>query len=467
MAEIGVDTSSYPKPQQTNFLDVASKLQQLEQQKIGIDTSKLALVNKQWDTVNKELSQLAINPNVGPQDVAAGLQNLVNLKLVPPEMSAQFLKTLPTQGGQPMQEFLKQQILRGQSNIDAVNLHYGPPPEIYPTGQGGIPVVRSQNPNIGFKRLDTGEKNQPIQTQIPPTTPQIDNRQTLPDGTPNPQYGQQVLTGPQPEQRVPQRTIPTIPVQRQSNVNLTGPGKTITDVNVQNLPVSPNQTVQNRFPAPSGPAVGLPPMFEEGKKAYASAQLNASAKAQALKPLIQSIPLMQTPGFLSGPLTDQFTKVVASLKSTGLIDIADNADPTAIRQEAVKKLYQYISNSPTAQRSDAAQTLREASTANPNVQILPALLKLAKDQVALDRVEIIMPNAFKGNDLQNFLKHQGAFPQSIDERALILDQETEEKSKKIVDSMAIKLQSKNNRERNEAEKFFKTLRIAKEQGIYQ
>ena len=38
-----------------------------------------------------------------------------------------------------------------------------------------------------------------------------------------------------------------------------------------------------------------------------------------------------------------------------------------------------------------------------------------------------MPNVFKGKDYQNYLKHKGTFPQSIDEKALTLDLETEEK----------------------------------------
>jgi HEAT repeat protein len=176
---------------------------------------------------------------------------------------------------------------------------------------------------------------------------------------------------------------------------------------------------------------------------------------------------MQSSGFLSGPLTDQFTKIVAGLKSTGLVSIADDNDPTAIRQEVAKKLYQYVSNSPVGQRSDAAQTLREASSPNPNVQILPALIKLTKDAVALDRIEAAMPNAFKTGKFEGYLKHKGTFPQSINEKAFTLDLEPEEKSAKLVDNMAKKLQSKNNRERNDAEKFFKSLRMAKEQGFYQ
>ena len=89
-----------------------------------------------------------------------------------------------------------------------------------------------------------------------------------------------------------------------------------------------------------------------------------------------------------------------------IIDIDEKADPTAVRQEVVKKLNQYVSSSPVSQRSDAALTMKEASSPSPNVQILPALIKLTKDAVALDRVEALMPNAFKGNNYDKYIKNK-------------------------------------------------------------
>src|SRR6185503_19662944 len=97
--------------------------------------------------------------------------------------------------------------------------------------------------------------------------------------------------------------------------------------------------------------------FEEGKKQYAEDQSNATARMMRAKPAIQALPLMQSKGFLSGPDSEQFTNVVAALKTAGLIDTAAEGDPTAIRQEVTKKLAQYVSGSPVGQRSDAAQTL--------------------------------------------------------------------------------------------------------------
>lgn len=489
MAEI--DISSYPKPAQSNFLDTATKFQQLHQGNLNLQRSNVALsqdklkqINDQFNLMNGELANLANDPKATKELASQRLINISKTYGFKPEVISHMINELNQ--APDVKSFAQNALVRGMATQEKINFLYGTP-GIYRGDQTDTPTLSS--PRYGIQAIGL-----PIQRQTPPGQEVVDTRETLSDGSPNPNYGMRSLQGPinpvLPQGAAPANTgipgqyIPNamqarhqLPVAQPPNVNpvrtqritpdqsinLTGEGKTITGVDVQDEPA----TFAQRFPGPTGPSVGMPPLFEQGRDAYTKAQLNASAKAQALKPLLQAIPLMEAPGFLSGPLTDQFTKIVAGLKSTGLIDIADNADPTAIRQEVAKKLYQYVSNSPVGQRSDAAQILREASSPNPNVQILPALMRLAKDQVALDRVEILAPNAFEGKNYQDFLKHQGRFPQSIDERALILDLESEEKSRSLVDGMAKKLNSKNTRERNEAEKFFKTLKMAKQQGFYQ
>lgn len=488
MAEI--DTSSYPKPAQSNFLDIAAKFQQLHQGNLNLQRSDVALsqdklkqINDQFNIMNAELANLANDPKTTKELAAQRLINISKTYGFKPEVISHMINELNQ--ASDVKSFAQNALVRGMATQEKVNFLYGTP-GIYRGDQTDTPTLSS--PRYGIQAIGL-----PIQRQTPPGQEVVDTRETLSDGSPNPNYGARILQGPTnpvlPQGAVPANTgipgqyvpnaataKPQLPVANPSNVNpvrtqritpdqsinLTGEGKTITGVDVQDAPA----TFAQRFPGPSGPSVGMSPLFEEGKKAYTQDQLASGAKMLAAKPAIQALPLMQTPGFLSGPLTDQFTKVVAGLKSTGLIDIKDTDDPTAIRQEVAKKLYQYVSNSPVGQRSDAAQTLREASSPNPNVQILPALVKLTKDAIALDRVEALMPNVFKGKDYQNYLKHKGTFPQSIDEKALTLDLETEEKSRALVDDMAKKLKSSNARERNNAEKFFKTLKMAKDQGFY-
>lgn len=462
MAE--VDTSSYPKPVQTDFLDRANKFQQLHQGNLNLKRSEIALgqdklkqINDQFQIINAELSTLANDPSVTKEQAAQRLATVSKTFGFKPEVTKHMIDELTAAPN--VKIFAENAITRGMATMERVNFLYGKN-NIYSQGQQDQPVVTS--PKFGMRPIGA-----PIQRQIPPTDRVIgpDGRETL-QGPTAPIAPPGVATGPgrlpvadpnAPKPVQTQRILPT-------DMNLTGPGKEITGIDVQD--VTPNQQVQNRYPAPSGPSVGMSPLFEEGKKAYVADQQNASQKMLAAKPAIQAIPLMQTPGFLSGPITDQFTKVVAALKSTGLIDIAEDADPTAIRQEVSKKLAAYVSNSPIGQRSDAAQTLKEAASPNPNVQILPALLKLTKDAVALDRIEAAMPNSFKDKNYENYVKHKGQFPQGIDEKAFTLDLEPEEKSKALVDKMVKQTKSKNNRERMEAEKFFKSLAIADEQGFY-
>ena len=477
MAE--VDTSSYPKFQQPNMLDTAAKFQGLAQgantlqrSEIALSQDKLKQINDQFQIMNAELSTLANNPQITKEQAAQRLTTMSQTFGFKPEVTQHMIGELQT--APDVKTFAQNALVRGMATMEKVNTLYGVP-QIYSQGQQDTPVnvspLRGVNPNGAS-----------IQRQIPPPQPTYDaegNPQfqgptpaTVPEGTeqvPGGIPGQfrpiskrlPVAGSNQPLQPNPIRTQRILPTDRG---NLTGPGKTITGVEYEDVPA--NQ-VANRFPAPSGPPAGPPVLFEEGKKAYTEDQMVAGKKMMAAKPAIQALPLMLTPGFLSGPLTDQFTKIVAGLKSTGLIDIDENSDPTAIRQEVVKKLHQYVSGSPLAGRSDAAQLLVQSGSPNPDVQILPALVKLTKDAIALDRVQAAMPSAFKGKNYAEYIKHRGVFPQGIDEKAFTLDLEPEEKSKDLVDKMAKQLQSKNNRERSNAEKFFKSLRMAKEQGFYQ
>lgn len=447
-----VDTSSYPKFQQTDFLDRAQKFQTLERGSIALGQDKLKQINDQFSIMNAELATLANDPSITKQQAASRLQTLSKTFNLKPEITAHMMNELNT--APSVKAFAENALVRGQATQEKVNFLYGQN-NVYSQGQQDYPVVTS--PKFGMRQV-----GQPIQRQAPPNTEIVgdDNRPAL-LGPRSPVAPPGVSTGP----GEPVRRLPIAPDQ---SINLTGPNTDVTGVEVKDVPVRPsaNQIVGNRFAMPESLPTGLPPEFEKGLAEYTLDQKNSSAKMIAAKQAVQAIPLMQTPGFLSGPLTDQFTKVVAGLKSTGLIDIDENADPTAIRQEVAKKLYGYVSSSPVGQRSDAAQTLKEASSPNPNVQILPALIKLTKDAIALDRVEALMPNTFRGRNYGEYLKYKGTFPQSIDEKALTLDLESEDKAEKIVKSMALKEQSKNARDRAEAAKFFKTLRMAKEQGFY-
>lgn len=436
-----VDTSSYPKPAAAapnkTLLDTAQQFGNIEQQNISISQAKLKQVNDQFQLMNAELSNLA-EGNPTKQEAAVRLTRFSQTYGFKPEVTNHMLAELNE--APDVKVFAENALRRGQGVQEKINSIYGGYNE---TDTGQTIVPNQFSPMKGFTR-----QYPPIQKQIPPTQPVIGS-----DGQPTFQGPTPAITPPGtvavPSNRLPFAVTP--PSNFRSGVSA----------------ASPNQVVQDRmpngYPAPTGPASGQSPLFAQGLQEYSKDLSDASGRAVALKNLTQALPLINSKGFLSGPGTESFTRGVAALKTWGLLDIADNADPTAIRQEVNKKLANYISNSPIGQRSDAQQSLKEAASPSAKVQILPALKQLVKDAVALERVQIAMPNAFEGKDYQNYVKHKGTFPQSVDEKAFALDQE-DDGGKKTVDEMAGRL--KKNKNDAKAIKFFRSLEIADKQGFY-
>lgn len=473
MAE--VNTSSYPKPRPSKGIqEQISGWNQIEQQEINVDRSKLELAIKNQENLYNSIN--ALPPDAGPEEIKKWGQNAVKMKLVNPRTFAETMTNLPAMSGDPVkdreaiQRFRSTLENRMNGNLEAMKWKYGEM-GTRDSGQSLTPTRRD------LRSGAVSPTGQPIAKQVDVSTPVFNpNTQQM---EPYGQRGDQIPQGAQPvpgaapgsyydpqtTNRLNQSVDVPLPTARPP-VKPTDKVWGDREAEEAGIYEKPN-TFNERFGATSKPAFGPPAMFEEGKKMLTDAQQNASRRAMAIKPVIQALPLMNTPGFLSGPLSEQFTNAVATLKTFGLIDTAAENDPTAIRQEVTKKLAQYISGSPISNRSDAAQALSEAASPNPNKNILPALIKLSKDAVALERVEIAKANSFKDKDLSQVGSYFAKFPQSIDERAFSLDLETEEKSKKLVDDMAKKLEKGSKREKADAEKFFKSLRIATEQGFYQ
>lgn len=456
-----VDTSSYLKPQaQPSLLDTVGKFQGLEAQKIGIDQAKLKLVNDRYGVLNKELSTLISDPNVDPQKIIDSSQNLVKLGLIPADMHAKFISQIPTnqqvqQNPNAVKNFLERTLTRSMTTQEAINFHYGAPGTVN-NGQVQQPVVTS--PKFGVRPVGPG-----FQNQLGPETPVA-----TPGGT--------QLLGPQSPQAppgasaTPPLTTPGPQAIQQPRLPVAAPDTT---------PIVPRavQTVQTSTPVgapqtPSGPMASQAPLFESGKNMLAEDQALATNKLTAIKPALQALPLMKELSF-SGPLTGKITEISATLKNLGIIPTYTNNDKTAVTQEVIKKMYQYLSSNPNGQRSDASQILAEAGSPNPNVQILPALIKLTKDTIILDRVQAARAGAFStttkdalGNeftnqrtDLHNYGQHRSTFPASVDERAFGLDfMEPKERT-------ALLTEMKKKANTFEGKKFWKTLSIVDRQGL--
>jgi hypothetical protein len=453
MAGLEADVSSYKQPLPVSPLDTAQKVGALEQQKQSIDAGKMQNANTALQHMTRAMTSLG--PDATKEEYAAVAENAVRQGLVPKEQLNVYMERL-NKAPSP-KAFFNEFATAAATLQEQLNYHLGVPGQSA-TGQTVTPTVTSVKPGFGVR--PTGL---PVQMQAPPTTPVVG-----PSGQPQ-------LLGAQPPQLAPgTAAVPTpLPAERPSAPSSAAPivprslpvqrvsgptGETIRRTDLEPT------TFENRFPVPTGAATGTAPLFEEGKKTYAQDQLNASTRAQSVKPAIQALKLM--PGIITGPGTEQFNTGVAALKAWGIIDTKEN-DPTVIRQEINKKLAQYVSGSPVAQRSDAAQTLAEAGSPNPKVQLTQALQSLTRDAIALDRVQILKPQAFKGQKFDDYIKHTGNFPQSIDEKALTLDLMDDKEREKLVTKMKTEYKNGDATAKKRAVKFFETLQLARDAKLYE
>ena len=454
MAGLEADVSSYKQPLPVSPLDTAQKVGALEQQKQSIDAGKMQNANTALQHMTRAMTSLG--PDATKEEYAAVAENAVRQGLVPKEQLNVYMERL--QKAPSAKSFFNEFATAAATLQEQLNYHLGVPGQSA-TGQTVTPTVTSVKPGFGVRPVGL-----PVQMQAPPTTPVVG-----PSGQPQ-------LLGAQPPQLAPgTAAVPTpLPAERPSAAPATAPivPRSLpvervsgpTGPTVRRTDMEPT-TFENRFPVPTGAATGTAPLFEEGKKAYTQDQLNASNRAQSVKPAIQALKLM--PGLATGPGTEQFNNLVAAAKAWGIVDTKAENDPTVLRQEINKKLAQYVSGSPVAQRSDAAQTLAEAGSPNPKVQLTQALQSLTRDAVALDRVQILKPQAFKGQKFDDYIKHTGNFPQSVDEKALTLDLMDDKEREKLVTKMKSDYKNGDATTKKKAVKFFETLQLARDAKLYE
>ena len=459
MAGLEADTSSYPKATMpVSPLDIAQKVGGLQQQKQQIDASKMQNANTALTYMTRAMTSLG--PDATKEDYAAVAENATRQGLVPKEQLQVYMERL--QKAPSPRAFFNEFATAAATLQQQLNYHLGIPGEVN-TGQTITPVTTSQKP--GFGQRPTG---MPVQLQAPPTTPTVG-----PTGQPQllgaqpPQVAPGAVAGPTPLSMGRPSSLPVArpePIQP-TPVRTTGPiGPTVRRTDLE--PTTFESRFDGAFPQARGPMTGAPPLFAEGKDAYSKDQLNASTRAQAVKPAIQALKLM-TSALATGPGTAQFNDLVAAAKAWGIVDTKAENDPTVMRQELEKKLAQYVGGSPVAQRSDAAQTLAEAGSPNPKKQILPALQALTRDAIALDRVQILKPNAFKGQKFDEYIRHTGNFPQSVDEKALTLDLMDDKERDKLVTRMKSEYKNGDASAKKRATKFFETLQLARDAKLYE
>ncbi len=462
---VDIDTSSYPRAApvaQQNPLDTVGKLQEMQQRSIGIDKSKLDLVNQKWGMNSKILGELTAKGLVEPltpKDSIDAYREMLKYGGKTPEQFAQSVSSLPTLEGikrqnpnatpEQQKQFLHEKLmglhtseqLRGASIMEALNAVHGTP-DMVDTGQTKQGVVTS--PLFGVK-----PRGAIFQNQLPVSTPVA-----TPSGTQA--LGPQPQMPPQGGSSIQPNRIQTVPAPRLP-IGAMNPSEAVNPQSVGGQP----QNLTGPIITPRGPMLSQPPAFEEGKKQYSEDINQASQTLQALKPAQQALKLMNPEVIKgltgTGPIAEKATKILSALQGIGLLN---ESDPVAARQELTKKLAQYVGNNPIGQRSDAAQTLKEAGSPNPNVQVLPALINLTRDSIALDRVNAAKSLAFNDKDFSKYLQHKGSFANSIDERAFKLDVMDEKEREQLRER--IKGESK-----IKQEKFKQSVELAKRLKMYE
>lgn len=456
MADMSIDTSSYPKAALpvSSPLDVAAKIGEIRQRQLSINQAKLDQANQGLTYMVRAMGSLG--PNASIDDYIGAANSAVKMGLVPADQLNVFVDR--AKAAQSPQAFYNEFMTTAADHQQQIDYHLGQPGKVN-TGQTETPVVTSVKP--GFGQRPTGF---PVQMQPPPTSTAYDkNNQPRALGAQPPQVapGSVAVPTPLPAQR-PSGAPAGLPSGPVASPTVQGPSANFGG-NVVSANVEPTTTTFNdRFPQPRGASAGTPPNFEEGKKALAEDQANATQKMTAVKPAVLALKLL--PGLQTGPGTDSWNKAVAFLKAH-VIPTGKENDPTVVYQEADKYFHQYLKG--RGGRSDADLMAAEKSSPSVGTHLNEALQNLTRSAIAQDRIEAARPTAFTQagrKDIQNYGEHRATFPQSVDEKAFQLDLMPAAERQKLVDTMHNKYKANPNNP--EAIKFFKSLDIVKKQGFF-
>jgi hypothetical protein len=450
MADFAPDLSSYPKPAQQNGLDQAGKatdlmgqfavgqgIQQAIQPDGTIDRNVLAQVLKgsiagsmqapqaltaierlrqaghsadieairnqvsQMDYTGKLLGPLADKKTVSKDeliDVAGkAIHNATKLGLTGyiPDV-AKFLQQ--TNGDPNMTDQKRAQIVRD---------HHFQSQSVQRQLEAELPQVTPYNTGARTGTTVTGSQRNPqgisMAVEPPPTTATADTRKTLPNGKPNPNYGQPLIIGagssaPPPITRTDAsgRIIPTV---RQATDSITG---------YEGMPTSNGQPVRLAQPG-DGTQLGKPgpiatglvpgeaaPMAASGE-AYAKDLADSRNYAERMNPLKQAIPLVEKLGKSgTGPGQETVQHLKAFAQVFGIPTINQNT----VKSYAELKKYLSQNAAAVAPPGTNIPSVLNAFEANPNVQQpQEAVAELSKMLYALGRMRQASVLAFQKTGL--------------------------------------------------------------------
>lgn len=430
MAE-NTDVSSY-KYTPVDPLAKAGQYNQLESQNLAISKQKLDLLNQQYQQFNKDIVGLAEDPNLTPDKVIQRGQQMVKSGFLDQKTYQNFINGMPTDPNQ-LRNYVRQAASRSLSNAEAVNFHYGQN-SFLNTGAANVPL--NQRPGMG-----PTQSGIPIQSQLSPGEREA----------PVPVYD------PNSDRTV---VIPKEQAIRQTGGNPLGPAVVAPVTPGVRLPVA-TQPEASRIGI-AGPSGNI----EVDRKTLADDRAASTGKMQAIKPMVQAVNAIGNLKTGIGTNTINDIKALATNLGIASQDIQDEA---VLYQEINKKLSNYISQSSIANRSDAGQALAAASNPNVQGQLNPALVNLAKDAIAQDRVEAARALKFsadKGNKVEGYSEFRSKFPNSIDEKAFKIDLLPAEERNKLIEKHADFKDGKLIAKKDAAsKKFWESMAIAKSTGV--
>lgn len=445
-----VDTSSYARNNLSgqNPLDMVSKIQGIESQKLGIDSQKLALINNQMTLLGNGLGSLASDPNLTREKVQNSVQNWVKLGIIPADKAAQELSQLPTDPTKMMQ-YIKEHQLRVVGSQAQINQMYGSP---QPVSTGG---------NIDFVQAGTvGGVNKLGSIGTTPS----------PEYLGQPKEWRDPATGKTVQGTVGQylgKTGALPGLQSHGIVQgnaLQGPQAVPQRQNPQTQPAPQSRVTGEGVP-------GLPLNFDEGRKSRLADLDAATGSAEQIRALQSAIPLARiiasspTPGNIQG-----FQDAVALAKRAGILatDLDPKKDPQAVYQQLSKYLTQAAGTA--GARSDLDAYNAKASNANVE-QLGPAMLELAQNTLANRAIDVSRPAAFKrekgkpgSEDLpeHEYPEYRSQYSQKQDKEAFkTLGMTPDERSAKISD-----MREKARKGDKTAIKFMESMRNVRAGGFF-
>ncbi len=477
---IYADVSTFPKASATPYdpLGTIGKLQGIEQQRIGIDQSKLKLVNDKWQFASRVLGGLLNKPDLTGKDRQDAYEylhknNVLNDEQFAKEVSGiksiQTVKRLyPNASPQEQEQILqdmhrtdtKADLLKGSSTVEQLNGAYGSNPRIQDVGGGYQPAqeyngaIRATGPVVpyGLPRETT--------TNIPPSKDAQGNTipgRTAPLGAPQPNspglpYGGAPqapqrpalpTTGPMANPsapivptRVPTTQAPTLPS------NLRPPNVGEAGSNAKRV-----STGHAQFPAP---VIGSAPFGQReaaeitGKSSaemLARARESASNFTERTFPLAQAIPIMERLGTKgTGPGTETINHVKSFLLSNlpGFTDKLWNEENISDVDKVNKYMTQYVRQNGDTGTNDK---LAAAFAGNPSIHISnAAATDVLKSAYALERMKKAQLSEFEKTGLpdEQFSRWAGQWQNQQDARAYGTDLMTKEKRDKMIKSMTPK-----------------------------